>query len=230
MALDTVLTDAIFPSHRRRADVTKVRARHGEVTKRLIDIVIAFLGIAALSPLLLIVGGMLAWANQGGTIFRHRRVGRDGQPFRCYKFQTMLPNAEAVLAAHLADNPDAAQEWTETRKLRDDPRVTRLGRFLRVTSLDELPQLFNILFGHMSFVGPRPITFAELDRYGPQAYRYLTVRPGLTGLWQISGRSSLSYSERVALDMLYLRTRSVGLDLLILIKTVPAVARTRQSA
>lgn len=214
----------------RTSDRLDSKTTYDEAVKRLLDIIVAICAIVILGPVLLSVFFIMARVNPHGAIYRHRRVGRNGEPFRCYKFQTMLPDADAILAAHLAAEPAAAQEWIETRKLRKDPRVTRLGAFLRATSLDELPQLFNILFGQMSFVGPRPITFPELDRYGGQAHRYLTVRPGLTGLWQISGRSALNYSERVDLDMVYLNNRSIGLDLVIMLKTIPAVARTRQAA
>ena len=230
MAFDAVLTEAVGPPRALPHHRSQTAVRASERAKRVIDFSTALLAIVVLSPLLALLAAILVISTGNSAIYRHRRVGRNGQPFRCYKFQTMRPDAAAVLAAHLAADPAAAREWAETHKLRDDPRITPLGRILRITSLDELPQLFNILFGQMSFVGPRPVTFDELAHYGPQAYNYLMARPGLTGLWQISGRTSLSYSERVALDMLYLRTRSVSLDLLILIKTVPAVARIRNSA
>lgn len=192
--------------------------------KRPIDMGFALVMIFLLCPLLVLIA-LTIRTSGSRIIYAHRRVGRNGRPFSCYKFQTMRPDPDAILAAHLAGNVEAAEEWRATRKLKRDPRVTRLGQFLRETSLDELPQLFNVLRGDMSCVGPRPIVFAELHLYGAVACDYFSVRPGLTGLWQVSGRNSLTYEERVNLDRHYLRNRSLLFDLSILARTLPAVMR-----
>jgi exopolysaccharide production protein ExoY len=163
-------------------------------------------------------------ALSGGTpVYRHRRVGFGGREFYCFKFRTMVVNGDALLREHLQVNHAAAEEWRATRKLRNDPRVTRIGRFLRRTSLDEFPQLINIARGEMSFVGPRPIVSAEISKYGDHFPAYCSVKPGLTGLWQVNGRSNTTYEQRVVLDTEYVRTRSVLLDWKILLLTVPAV-------
>ena len=184
---------------------------------------LALIVLALLAPVMLAVA-LLIWRREGGPVlFAHYRVGQDGKLFRCFKFSTMHGDAECMLAELLARDPRARAEWQLDHKLRDDPRVTRIGRFLRHTSLDELPQLFNVLRGEMSLVGPRPITVAELTRYGRVRWHYLSVRPGMTGLWQVSGRNNTSYDERVDLDRRYVEQRSVWLDALILVKTVKVV-------
>ena len=159
--------------------------------------------------------------------FAHTRVGRHGRLFRCFKFRTMVPNAAEVLAELLARDPAARAEWARDRKLRNDPRITPIGRLLRKTSLDELPQLFNVLRGEMSLVGPRPVMPDELERYGEAQDRLSQVRPGLTGLWQISGRNDVDYERRVHLDAWYVRNWTFWYDILILFRTllvVPAEA------
>ncbi len=166
-------------------------------------------------------------ADRGPIFYRHRRIGRNGVPFSCLKFRTMVPNADAVLHRHLATNRLAAGEWQACRKLRDDPRITPLGLVLRKTSLDELPQLFNILAGDMSVVGPRPIVSAEIAKYGDAIDHYLRARPGLTGLWQISGRNDVDYTRRVALDRRYVEEWNFGRDLLIILKTSVVVLSSR---
>jgi exopolysaccharide production protein ExoY len=193
--------------------------------KRLLDFSAALAGLIVFSPILL-TAGLLIWSHDGGSIlYGHKRVGRKGRLFRCWKLRSMVRHGDEVLAAYLAANPDAEREWRETRKLADDPRVTKIGRFIRKTSIDELPQLWNVLVGDMSLIGPRPITREELDRYGKDRRYYLLVRPGITGLWQVSGRSNISYEERVQLDMHYVRNWSLWLDLQLLWQTVPAVLR-----
>jgi len=175
------------------------------------------------SPLMLLVA-WLTWRRDGVPVFfAHYRVGRDGRLFRCLKFRTMFREAEQMLANLLHDDPVAIAEWNKDQKLRNDPSITPVGHFLRRTSLDELPQLFNVLRGEMSLVGPRPITVAELTRYGRVRWHYLSVRPGMTGLWQVSGRNNTSYDERVALDRRYVEQRSLWLDVCILVKTVGVV-------
>jgi undecaprenyl-phosphate galactose phosphotransferase len=167
--------------------------------------------------------------NGQRVFYRHQRVGREGKLFYCLKFQTMVPNAEEVLQHLLAADPELRAEWERDHKLKDDPRVTPLGRFLRSTSLDELPQLWNVLKGEMSVVGPRPVTREEMLRYGRNAVIYQLVRPGITGLWQVSGRNFVEYRRRVAMDVLYVKRQSLVLDFWILLKTIVVVV-TRHGA
>jgi exopolysaccharide production protein ExoY len=185
---------------------------------------IAALLLLLLAPLMLWVAWM-TWRHDGAPIlFGHYRVGRNGRLFRCLKFRTMYRESQQMLAELLAKDPQAQAEWERDHKLANDPRITPVGRFLRRTSLDELPQLVNVLRGEMSLVGPRPITVAELTRYGRVRWHYLSVTPGMTGLWQVSGRNNTSYEERVALDERYVERRTIGLDLWILMRTVRVVA------
>jgi len=194
--------------------------------KRTFDIVVSLSSMILLSPLMAVI----AWRiKRHGTspFFRHRRVGLDGIPFYCYKFQSMVSNADEVLKELLEKDPQARKEWEQTFKLKDDPRVTRIGAFLRRTSLDELPQLWNVLKGEMSLVGPRPIVQPELDHYGHHSDYYLEAKPGITGVWQISGRSDVSYKERVALDVWYAKNWTLWYDIVILVKTVGEVLRSK---
>ena len=208
----------------RSADIRPVNL----VIKRLFDIIVSVSLLVILAPLMVLIG--LAVAADGGPImFRHRRVGRQNRSFGCLKFRSMSVTAEQDLLAYLVANPDAAAEWSATRKLLRDPRITRLGAVLRATSLDELPQLFNVLRGEMSLIGPRPVVYQELEEYycamGRRAYA--ATPPGITGLWQVSGRSSTSYAERVRLDIAYVSGWSLRQDMLILLRTIPAVLRRR---
>lgn len=192
-------------------------------SRRFLDISFALILLVMLAPLLAIVALLVAATSPGPVIFAHRRLGMNGSTFPCLKFRTMRSDAESVLAAILASNPALREEWDNGHKLANDPRITPIGRFLRATSLDELPQLINVLRGDMTLVGPRPIVREELTFYGRYALYYLSVRPGLTGLWQISGRSMTTYRRRVAADVYYVRSRSFMLDTKILLGTVPAV-------
>jgi lipopolysaccharide/colanic/teichoic acid biosynthesis glycosyltransferase len=168
----------------------------------------------------------MTWRHDGAPVlFGHYRVGCKGRLFRCLKFRTMYRESEQMLAELLARDPAARAQWERDQKLVDDPRVTPIGRFLRRTSLDELPQLINVLRGEMRLVGPRPVTVGELTRYGRVRWQYLSVTPGITGLWQVSGRNNTSYEERVALDARYVAQRSLALDLRILLRTVAVVLR-----
>jgi exopolysaccharide production protein ExoY len=194
--------------------------------KRLFDMFAAFCGLVVLAPVFLAVAILISLNDGGPTFYGHRRVGRQGRMFKCWKFRSMVKDGDAVLAAHLKDNPAAEREWRETQKLDDDPRVTAIGAFIRKTSIDELPQLWNVLVGEMSLVGPRPITRTELDRYGKDRRYYLLVRPGITGLWQVSGRSTTTYERRIAYDRNYLVNWSYSQDAMILWRTVPAVLKS----
>lgn len=194
--------------------------------KRIFDIVMSIFFLVSLSPLLLWV--MLRIRLSGpGVFFAHKRVGRNGKSFYCYKFRTMVPNAEEKLKELLARDPKARQEWEEKMKIENDPRVTSIGDFLRRTSLDELPQLWNVLKGDMSLVGPRPIVQKETERYGHRLEFYQRVRPGLTGLWQVSGRSDTDYNTRVRLDTWYSKNWTLWYDLAILFKTVKIVVNRK---
>jgi lipopolysaccharide/colanic/teichoic acid biosynthesis glycosyltransferase len=190
---------------------------------------VALIILVLLIPLITIIC-IAIWLQDGGPIlFGHQRIGQGGRSFTCLKFRTMAKDAEARLAALLADDPDARAEWALDFKLRRDPRVTPLGDLLRRSSLDELPQLLNVIRGEMSLVGPRPIVLAETPRYGWRIRQYSAVKPGITGLWQVSGRSDVSYRRRVAMDCLYVRRKTVLLDCWLLVLTVPAVLLRRGS-
>jgi len=190
--------------------------------KRLFDLVVGGALLVFLAPLMALIAALLK-LDGGPAVFGHRRVGADGRSFRCWKFRSMVPNADEVLAKILERDPAARAEWDRDFKLRADPRITRVGRFLRVTSLDELPQLFNVLAGEMSLIGPRPIVAEEVARYG-DAYRYYCAcRPGMTGMWQVSGRNRVDYRRRVAYDQQYATNWSLLLDLSVLCRTVVVV-------
>lgn len=202
----------------------------GGLVKRIMDLVIAGIALVLAAPVMVLVGVLIRITAGGPAIFSHSRVGFGGRPFNCYKFRSMVANSDQVLDAYLDANPDARKEWEDTHKIRNDPRVTFFGRLLRKSSLDELPQLINILRGEMSCVGPRPIVRDELRRYGDHQGEYLGTRPGLTGLWQVSGRSSMDYDNRVALDSQYVRNWSIWLDIVILLRTIVAVMRVDRAS
>lgn len=191
--------------------------------KRIMDIVIVCAMLPCILPLCLIAAAIVRLSSPGPILYCHKRVGRFGREFSVWKFRSMYVNANEILQQYLEDNSDARREWGETRKLREDPRVTKLGGFLRKTSLDELPQLINVLMGSMSLVGPRPIVTAEKARFGDAYFFYTSAKPGLSGLWQVSGRSALSYEERIALDESYVRNWSLIQDFKILWRTAGAV-------
>jgi exopolysaccharide production protein ExoY len=195
----------------------------GTHSKRSIDIILALVGIVLLAPLLVICYLLTVATSPGPALFRHRRVGFGGKHFDCLKFRTMRTDASERLRELLESDPVAAAEWAACRKLRRDPRVTAIGAVMRKSSLDELPQLFNVLRGEMSIVGPRPITDEELERYTTCVGAYLACRPGITGLWQVSGRSTTTYEKRVACDAFYAQNWSMALDAKILIVTIPAL-------
>ena len=190
---------------------------------RLLDLTAAGLILLFVLPLMLFCALAIALSSRGPVIYRQARIGRGGREFICFKFRTMTQSAELSLDSLLAEATPLQEEWASIYKLRSDPRVTFFGRFMRRYSLDELPQLFNVFRGDMSIVGPRPIVADEVHRYGGQFDDYCRVKPGITGLWQVSGRHALSYDERVRLDAEYANHKSLGLDLLILWKTIPVV-------
>ena len=191
--------------------------------KRATDFLIAGIALIFLLPVLVPIGIAIRLSDGGPALFKQRRIGRDGREFLCYKFRSMVVDADVRLKRLLETDLRARAEWQATQKLDSDPRITKFGQFLRKSSLDELPQLINILKGEMSLVGPRPIVRNEIEKYGEYFSHYSHVRPGLTGLWQVSGRSETTYGERVALDVKYVSEWSYSGDLVIMVKTVPAV-------
>ena len=200
----------------------------GLVAKRVTDLILASFALLILWPLFLVIAILVA-TDGGPILYRHRRIGKDGAAFDCLKFRTMILGATECLDEYLTYHPAERAEWDSTRKLSFDPRTTAIGRFLRKTSIDELPQFFNVLTGDMSLVGPRPVTSSELAFYGEKADLYRSVRPGITGLWQISGRNDVSYDERVALDATYVREQGFWRDVSILLRT-PRVVLSRTGA
>lgn len=196
---------------------------HSSALKRAMDLAIAFTVLAFVAPVFLIVYALIKIFDPGPALFSHLRVGRDGRMFTVYKFRTMRVDAQERLDEMLASNPEAAAEWAKYQKLKNDPRVTVIGRFLRRSSLDELPQLLNIVRGEMSVIGPRPVTSGEIHRYGADYPFYTAVRPGVLGLWQVKGRNKLTYPERVAYDVQYVKTWSIWQDIKILFMAVPVV-------
>lgn len=203
----------------------RLPTRHARyrIVKPVFDRVIA----VALLPLVFVLGAALAILNKisspGPVFFRHRRVGAGGRPFTLWKFRTMTHGSNESFHSHLDGHPEARREWSRYRKLRRDPRVTRIGKFLRKTNLDELPQLLNVIAGEMSLVGPRPVVEEELKRYGAGRSMYAAAKPGMTGLWQVSGRNSLPYERRVALDIEYVATWSLAGDVKVLMRTFGAI-------
>lgn len=201
--------------------------KSGLAVKRAVDVVVASLTLLVLSPLMLLIVAIMKVTSPGPVLFAHRRLGKDGRAFHCLKFRSMVTNSAEVLAQHLAENEAARAEWACDHKLRNDPRITGLGKFLRRSSLDELPQLINVLVGEMSLVGPRPIVTDEVAKYGRYISYYNSVTPGITGLWQISGRNDMSYRRRVAIDTSYARNRNTQMDIMIMLRTVPAVLQAK---
>ncbi len=209
-------------------DVVMLSFRHGmsrhvsQLVKAVIDVTAAAILLLLASPIFLLVAVMNI-GSRGPIFFAHRRIGIGGKPFYCLKFRTMVVDADRILKEALAKDPALAAEWDASQKLRHDPRVTPIGKFLRKTSLDELPQLINVLLRQMSLVGPRPIVESEVRFYGDDIAHYYNTRPGVTGLWQVSGRSNTSYTRRVQLDVWYVNNWTVWLDVAVLLKTFPAV-------
>ncbi len=195
--------------------------------ERAFEIPVCLAAVIFLAPLLLTLALLIFLQDGGPPFFGHQRIGKYGRRFSCLKFRSMAPDAEDRLAKLLKSDPVAREQWRRDHKLKDDPRITPIGRFLRKSSLDEIPQLFNVLQGDMSLVGPRPIVAAEIPRYRRFYADYCSIRPGVTGLWQVSGRNETNYRRRVALDVIYVKRRSPALYLAVLLATVPAVLSRR---
>lgn len=217
---DLALSDIGFPGK------TPDRGIYRNGAKRLVETLLVLLTAPVTLPLVLLMALLVA-CDGGNPFFVQKRLGRNGRVFRIWKLRSMVVDAERRLAAHLEQDPAARDQWDSTQKLKQDPRVTRVGRLLRKSSMDELPQLLNVLSGEMSLVGPRPVVNAELDYYGASGKYYLATRPGLTGLWQISGRSDTTYAERVRLDRFYVANWGLLRDLRIVVMTVPAILMSR---
>jgi len=196
---------------------------HDSGLKRTLDLVVSIPVLAFAGPLLVLIYTLLKILDPGPALFTQLRIGKDGRTFLVYKFRTMRVDAADRLESLLQSDPAANAEWAQFQKLKKDPRVTVLGRILRRSSLDELPQLLNIMRGEMSVVGPRPVTSGEIHRYGADYTYYTAVRPGVLGLWQVSGRNKLSYPERVALDVKYVKTWTIWADVMILLRAIPVV-------
>ena len=217
---------AIVAAQRRRRRLAGVKRGVGRAyfaIKRFVDLLLSIVALLVFSPLFALIALAIRLDSPGCIIYKRRVVGMDGKEFDMYKFRSMVENAEQLLQ----QDEELRRQYYVNCKLDQDPRVTRVGKFLRVTSLDELPQLINVFLGRMTFVGPRPIAPDEIEKYGPSFERFKTVKPGITGLWQICGRSDLSYDKRVEMDMMYIDQRSVLLDLWIILSTVPAVLLKR---
>lgn len=200
-----------------------IAARRGSRSKRLIDVTVSVLALVFLAPALALIAIALVIVDGRPIIFRQARVGAHGKMFECLKFRTMRRDAAERLAELLANDPERNREWTEKRKLVGDPRVHWLGKILRMTCLDELPQFYNVLRGDMSLVGPRPISLEETEKYGPNLHYYTALKPGITGMWQVRRRPETTYDERVQFDIDYYQSRSIYLDIVIIVKTVGVV-------
>jgi Undecaprenyl-phosphate galactose phosphotransferase WbaP len=193
------------------------------IVKRSLDLLLSIPAILLLSPVFLLIAAAIKLTSRGPVFFGHSRHGRNGDAFKAFKFRTMFLNGDAMLLEHLRRYPDELAAWNRDQKLKNDPRVTRVGKWLRRYSLDELPQIWNVVLGHMSLVGPRPIVAAEVSRYGHGYGLYTRVLPGMTGLWQVSGRNNTTYEERVSLDEYYVRNWSIWLDTYILVRTIKVI-------
>lgn len=217
------------PTFLDRPATAPARALGSRVAQRGFDIVFASVALLVTAPVMLAILLVVKASSPGPVLFRHQRMGRGHRPFTCLKFRTMVVGAEDILQRMLDDDPERRAEFEAEFKLHDDPRVTRIGRWLRRTSLDELPQFWNVLRGEMSVVGPRPVVEDELEKYGTWQSLVLSVRPGITGLWQVSGRNDVDYDERVAMDVGYVRTRSFLTDLGIVLRTVRSMVMVRSN-
>ena len=196
---------------------------NGEFAKRLFDILFSLLVLILFSPVYLVLTLLIASSSQGPIFYIQERVGKNYKPFNCIKFRTMVSNADEVLMQMMETSPELRHEFETSFKLKHDPRITKIGRFLRITSLDEFPQFWNVLKGDMSVVGPRPLVKEELPKYGSAIEEILTIRPGITGLWQVSGRNDIPYPRRVQIDLHYVKFGNLWLDLWIILKTVGVV-------
>lgn len=224
----TVLRASIKQGLQRRVLTGKKTSLSGLVVnrdfaKRVFDVVFSLLVLILFSPVYLVLALLIAVSSPGPIFYVQQRIGKNYQPFGCIKFRTMVTNADEILQEIIATSPELRQEFADNFKLKNDPRITWIGRFLRMTSLDEFPQFWNVLMGDMSVVGPRPLVAEELFMYGRQIDKILTIPPGITGLWQVSGRNDIPYERRVQIDVYYVSFRNFWLDLWVVFKTIGVV-------
>ena len=218
------------PIAKRRLKKLSLQAsKRAIVAKRLFDIIFSSLVLIFFSPIYLILALLIALSSQGPIFYVQKRVGKNHKTFNCLKFRTMINNADEVLESIMAQSPQLREEFENTFKLKEDPRITRIGKFLRLTSLDEFPQFWNVLKGDMSVVGPRPLVPQELYKYGDRIDRVLTIRPGITGLWQVSGRNDIPYPQRVNIDVYYVNYYNWWLDFWIIFKTIGVIIFPRNN-
>lgn len=218
---------SLVPARRKKKSL--LQALDGNFAKRSFDIVFSLSVIVFLSPLYLLVALLIRLSSAGPVFYVQQRVGKDYKPFGCIKFRTMINNADEVLEYMIATSPELRQEFEENFKLKKDPRITWIGRFLRLTSLDEFPQFWNVLKGDMSVVGPRPLIPEELHKYGNRIDKVLSIRPGITGLWQVSGRNDIPYPQRIQIDVYYATSRKWLLDLWIIVRTIGVILFPRNN-
>jgi lipopolysaccharide/colanic/teichoic acid biosynthesis glycosyltransferase len=208
----------------------QLNRKSSDIFKRLFDIVFSLSVLVLCAPVYLVLAGSIACTSSSSSVFYiQERVGKSYRRFGCIKFRTMIPNADVLLEEMMAQSDELRQEFTENFKLKHDPRITKIGKFLRITNLDEFPQFINVLRGEMSVVGPRPLVPEELERYGKDIDRVLTIRPGITGLWQVSGRNDLPYEQRIRIDVHYVKHRNFSMDLQIVFKTILLTVLTKNN-
>jgi lipopolysaccharide/colanic/teichoic acid biosynthesis glycosyltransferase len=207
----------------------QLHRKFSDIAKRLFDIIFSLSVLVLCAPVYLVLAGSIACTSSGSIFYIQERVGKNYRHFGCIKFRTMVPNADRVLIEMMAQSEDLRQEFAENFKLKQDPRITKIGKFLRITNLDEFPQFINVLKGEMSVVGPRPLVPDEIERYGAYIDRVLTIRPGITGLWQVSGRNDIPYAQRIRIDVSYVKRRNFWLDLRIVFKTVLLTVMTKNN-
>jgi len=216
-------------AHRKLKKLYLRASKKGVITKRLFDIIFSSLVLIFFSPIYLILALLIALSSSGPIFYIQKRVGKNHKTFNCLKFRTMIDNADEILESIMAESPQLREEFETSFKLKNDPRVTWIGKFLRLTSLDEFPQFWNVLKGDMSVVGPRPLVPEELCKYGNRINKILTIRPGITGLWQVSGRNDIPYPQRVNIDVYYVNYYNWWLDLWIIFKTIGVIIFPRNN-
>ncbi|MGD2184104.1 sugar transferase [Lusitaniella coriacea] len=225
-----LIKSGFAPTSARKMSLSELlKTLDGNFAKRLFDVVFSLTVLILFSPVYLLMAALIAISSPGPIFYIQKRVGKNFKPFGCIKFRTMVDNAEEVLSEMIGNSPQLRQEFEEDFKLRQDPRITGIGKFLRYTSLDEFPQFWNVLMGDMSVVGPRPLVPEELPKYGQHIDKVLTIKPGITGLWQVSGRNDIPYHRRVQIDLYYVNCRNFWLDLFIMVRTIGVIIFPRNN-
>lgn len=225
----TTTTSQIISRRLSKSRFQQLNRKSSEITKRIFDIVFSLSVLIVFAPVYLLLAGSIAFTSSGSVFYIQERVGKNYRHFNCIKFRTMIPDADRLLAEMMAESDTLRQEFSENFKLKADPRITKIGKFLRITNLDEFPQFINVLKGEMSVVGPRPLVPEELERYGKDIDLVLTIKPGITGLWQVSGRNDIPYDERIRIDVRYVKRRNFWLDLQIVFKTIRLTVMTKNN-